>query len=731
MRGADGGIEGFYADIARAILEREGLPYEFVPGTWAEGLERLENGSIDVMVDVAWSAEREKLYDFGEETVFINWGVLYARAGLSPQTFADLQGLVVAGMKGGIHSEGPGGILALARQFEVALEYLPVDDYEAAFRAVEEGRADVAVVNRLFGLEREAGRRLSRTSLVFNPIALKFAFTKGGARTADLVVRFDRALRELKADKGGAYYKALARWLPGFSEVESVVPEWMRLALPAVSAALAIGLAFIVILSLEVRKRKRVERELVRAKEAAEAANKAKSVFLAHTSHEIRTPMNAILGYAQLLASEKGLDERQRGFVRKIAASGEHLLAVINEILDMSKIEAGKAHLEEAPFDLHAALHDAEAMARPAADAKGLSLSLEIARELPRYAIGDEAKFRQVALNLIGNAVKFTSRGGVRVAAGIDPGASGPGLPVRVEVSDTGPGIEEADLEKVFAPFERGGLGLSFAEGTGLGLSISRKLARLMGGDVSARSEPGRGSVFAFTARLKRSERGWRPAAKGPCADEGEPIRLAEPCSVLIADDRESNRDILARMLGGFGFEVLEARDGAEALEVYEERRPRIVLMDLAMPVIDGFEAIRAIRAREAASRLSPAFIMAVTASTLEEDRSKVMDAGADGFLRKPFKLPELLAALSGAAKFERGEGCPDDAEALEAEAPPLKLDGLAPETRKALSEALLIGDLAAFKELARGVEDAAVRGALVAAASRYDLQALKEALDG
>jgi signal transduction histidine kinase/CheY-like chemotaxis protein len=724
-------------------MERAGLDYTFVHGTWLEGLGRLESGEIDVMVDVAYSEERARVYDFNGETVIVNWGSIYSRPGLRIESFLGLEGLVVAAMEGSIHTNGEGGVLSLAKSFGIDFAYLPTENYEAAWKAVEDGKADVAVVNRIFGLEREKTGRLNRSNVFFNPISIKYAFNKESRRTARLVGAFDDALVALKADKRSAYYAALDKYLPNFIEKRSFIPAWLKVALPAIGAALCIALFFVVALSREIGFRRKVEAELVRAKEAAETANRAKGSFLANMSHEIRTPLNAVLGYAQILRADPSLRDEHRGYLDKIRNGGEHLLSVINEILDMSKIESGKTTLETASFDLHAAIREAAEISEARAKAKGLTLAAEIDAALPRFAVGDETKLRQILINLLGNAVKFTEKGSVRLRAERFPGLGGAkdGPTVRFTVSDTGIGIDPADQERIFDAFEQARASAAAREGTGLGLSISRKLARLMGGDISVSSRLGAGSEFVFTVRL-----GWGeakpPVQAGVSSAEsslGRPLRVKEPTAVLVADDRESNREILVRMLEPYGFEPEEAEDGEAAYRAFAERRHGLVLLDLVMPGKDGADVLERMRALEAKEG-SRSAILILTASSLEEDRPRLLAAGADYFIRKPFREADLLEAIARCVPMEREPPGPalsadKTAVAIPQAADPEELRrlaaGLDPDLRSSIVQALTIGDVGRLRELAE--ELAAPAPALSSAASQaaesFDFTVLAGAL--
>ena len=384
----------------------------------------------------------------------------------------------------------------------------------------------------------------------------------------------------------------------------------------------------------DVTERKRYEQSL-------QQANRAKSVFLANMSHEIRTPMNAILGFSQLMQRDEGLTPRQCQYLGTINRSGEHLLALINDILEMSKIEAGRTTLNPSTFDLPALLKDLEMMFRVRTDEKKLSFSVETIGDVPQFIVNDINKLRQVFINVIGNAVKFTEQGGIVLRVRADrEGATGPCL--RVEVEDSGPGISPDDQDKLFRHFEQTKTGQQAGTGTGLGLAISREFVRLMGGDITVSSQVGKGSVFIIHLPLKEGEARAVQAKDNPRhvvrLQPGQPA-----CRVLIADDIEDNRQLLAQLLAPIGFEIQLATNGAEAVQEFEQWRPHLILMDFRMPVMDGQEAISRIREMAGGREVK---IIAVTASAMDDNRQELMEVGADDFIGKPFREAELFQKI-------------------------------------------------------------------------------------
>ena len=437
-----------------------------------------------------------------------------------------------------------------------------------------------------------------------------------GACFASTPGRMRQSLRILAlviaADQGIVLWRA--SYAPNFHSVLDINAPQLAYGFGSLAYLLSTT-AMVVLLSGQ-----RLQEELATARDAAEVANRAKSTFLTTMSHELRTPLNGILGFAQILLSDPAMSVGQREGVATIQRSGEHLLTLINDILDLAKVESGKLDLQPEVFELLPLLNSLVELLAVRARAKGLALQFE-ARDLPERVVGDPRRLRQVLLNLLGNAIKFTDQGVVRLTVTR-------GLCFQVE--DTGPGISAADQERLFQPFCQFGPAQKQAEGTGLGLSISRRLVELMGGRLQAKSVPGQGSCFSFELAMMEVQTPDRPAAiKERCYAPGKRI--------LVVDDVAENRAICRGLLAPLGFEVDQAADGPSALLRVEVSPPDLILLDLTMPGMSGLEVM---------ARLRPACripVIMVTASAFAEDRQRAQDAGCDGFLSKPVERESLL----------------------------------------------------------------------------------------
>ncbi len=418
--------------------------------------------------------------------------------------------------------------------------------------------------------------------------------------------------------------------------------------LESVAAQMGIAIAQANLLEQETQRRQELAAQnqaLEKAKLAAEAANRAKSLFLSKMSHELRTPLNAILGFSQVMARNEFLTTEQREYLEIINRSGEHLLELINDILSMAKIEAGQVTLNENRFDLYSLLDSLEEMLRLKAAAKGLLLIFERAKDIPQYVQTDESKLRQVLLNLLGNAIKFTQKGSVtlRVRGGSWEENHSTPRSLIFEVSDTGSGIAPEELDTLFEPFVQTQTGRQSMEGTGLGLPISQQFVRLMGGTLTVRSVVNQGASFTFDIQIGLAS----SADEKPISSKRRVIGLApnQPSyRILVVEDAAVNRKLLVKILEPLGFEVRTATNGQEAIVLWESWSPHLIWMDIIMPIMDGFEATQQIKRTP---KGQDTIIIALTADAFEEQRDAILRAGCNDFLPKPFQREVLLEKIA------------------------------------------------------------------------------------
>jgi len=394
----------------------------------------------------------------------------------------------------------------------------------------------------------------------------------------------------------------------------------------------------------EIVERERAQEALRRAKEKAESANRAKSDFLTNMSHELRTPLNAILGFSKLMEHTPDITEYQREHLEIINKSGEHLLELINDVLEMSKIEAGQIKINLTSVDLHNTVKGIENMIRGRAEEKGLNFSVDCFH-IPRFIKTDISKFRQVLINLLNNAIKFTDAGDIHLRIyGLNDHEGLPLFPqtLEIEIEDTGIGIPEKEMHAIFDSFSRISHDKYGTEGTGLGLAISKKLIELMGGGISIESKKNLGSIFRFTIQYKKATR------VDPNVSCNEMLYISvnknwNHIKIMVAEDKWENRLLLKRILNRVGLNVIEAINGLEAFELFQKHQPHLIFMDIRMQMMSGIEATAKIRDHHQGKKTK---IVAITAHAFEEFREDILTIGFDDFIRKPYREYEIFESI-------------------------------------------------------------------------------------
>ena len=616
MAPADGPAEGLLVDLCQRLSDYTGLDFQLIPAaSYEEAIRMVQGGTADVLG--FYPDSDEDAYASGLVTtrayIRLNSGIFKNKSANFPDS-----GLVAAALKG--------------RHVPADVECREVRYYTTvpeALKAVDRGVADF-----FYGIMAPANQELQRHCYAnVTQVALD--------RPADirLLTTLNKAIQNLSSeDMDSMLSRSLVSRAYAMTTVDMIYANPM--AFVAVVGVILILVMAMVLLTARARMRSAImQAEL----EKAEARSTAKSDFLSKMSHEIRTPMNAIVGMTELVSMESGLSPETRDKLEKIRSSSRYLLSLINDILDMSRIESGNLSINEEPFSLREILEEVESIISGQAQQKGLVL--ECVREIDcDWLTGDPIRLRQVLLNLLGNSVKFTPPGGLLQLSVQACGLEGQDAVYDFSVRDTGVGISPEDQERIFRPFEQLGGNELRSLGTGLGLPISRNLVQSMGGELVLESDTGKGAVFSFRLRFK-------PAGEAPAHKNREILSATgslKGMRILVTEDNDLNAEIAQELLELQGAATERAKDGSEALELFQRNPPgryQMILMDIRMPVMDGLAATRAIRAlKRPDAAVIP--IVAMTANSFKEDEEAAMSAGMNGFIPKPVNVQQLFEVL-------------------------------------------------------------------------------------
>jgi signal transduction histidine kinase/CheY-like chemotaxis protein len=634
----DGRVEGLAVDVLTEAARRSGVKLKWVRVEAPETLDdAFRAGKVDVWPAVAITPQRAERYKFTAPWLENSYGLL-TRVDLDPpvERLEDVNGRTIA-------IRGSAIFVQLARSNLPPAKWLQFAHREETVQAVCRGEAVASVVEVRFldtiMMERPEGCATARFRLIMIPEAMTQLRVMSTPEAYPVALHLRNSITRLALDH--QLTAAVETWSALGSQdtrsayqLENAVRQtkWARMALAGIGLML---LVVVILYHQAVRARRRAREALY----AAQRANEAKSEFLANMSHEIRTPLHAIAGLTQLVL-EGETDKEKRQELEAIRVSTDALMQIINDVLDLSKIEAGHVTIEKEPFDLRGVAEEVLAMFSASARAKGLLLELDYPEDTARWFYGDAGRVRQVLTNLVSNAVKFTKAGSVSIA--VRRGQRlGLWRRVSITVRDTGVGIAPEALPRLFQKFQQADASTTRTYGgTGLGLAISRELAELMGGSLRVESKVGEGSAFTFELRLEKAP---APGASRPRAPK-EPVAGAT-LRVLVAEDNLLNQRVVLRALERLRCEVDVARNGEEALERWTQEHYDLVLMDCQMPGMDGYQTAAAIRRAEASTgRRTP--IIAVTANALESERMRCLAAGMDDYVPKPFELDRLRAAV-------------------------------------------------------------------------------------
>ncbi len=767
----DGAIKGFYVDALADIAQNENIRFEYVYGTWNEGLARIKSGEVDLLTSVAVTPERTKFLDYARQPLQTVWGELYVPSASEIDGIRAVQGKKIAVMKKDYNSWY---FTELLKKFDISCEFIEMAGFDDIFKAIAAKEVDAGIVNSTYGVAKQYEYGLRSTGVVFNPFDIYFAVAKG--KNQELLELLDRYLNKWRYQTDSPYNMARQKWSHGTEGTTHIIPSWLFNSIAALGGVVIIALVFIALLKRQIHRatadilqskavlleseakfrsyidnspdgifvtdengrclevnpatttitgysqeellemsifdltppesletahhhlhalkdhnfasrefeflnkngkrcwwsidavklsatrylgftkditnRRQTEEQLYQAMTAAEAANLAKSRFLANMSHEIRTPMNSMIGLIELMLRTE-LTREQREYADLIKLSGQNLVLLISDILDLAKIEAHKIELETRDFDLQTEITDTIKLFSLSAQEKGLTLSAQVDPDVPLLLQGDVRRLCQILNNILGNAIKFTANGSVLLNIRKEAEDAEQTI-LRFLVTDTGIGIAADKLEAIFEPFTQADNSTTRQYGgTGLGLTIANQLVELMGGTIGVESVEEKGTTFWFTAVLAKQNPLLLPdplplgekTTAFPKREEagGRNTRIPR---ILLAEDDPINQQMTKVFLTKSGYHVDVANNGREVLKLLEEKDYSLVLMDCMMPALSGYETTAIIRNPASAVRNHAIPVIALTANAMQESRNDCLAAGMDDYLAKPIEVAKVLAVM-------------------------------------------------------------------------------------